>query len=189
MHRPTTPQPGFDPRVPTRKAAAPTLRLADDTAHKPSASRHWDRTRESRPRHVDVRAASQPESAPRPQHVVPLTGPTDPRWVLAVRVGEQLEGEVLRPEKRQRLMKLGRVLGLSAFDATLVIAIVQDQARRGYAPGHCPAAAEAQLTMVRLPGGENDGEALRARRRRRVIMFCWVAVILVVEVVVLSGAL
>lgn len=61
----------------------------------------------------------------------PVVQPEDPRLILARRTVELLEGEILRPEKREQLMKLGRVLGLSAFDVTLVIAILQDRARRG----------------------------------------------------------
>lgn len=56
---------------------------------------------------------------------------TDPRWVLAMRTNEAMQGAVLPPERRQSLLRLGRVLGLTAFDSNLVIAIVQDRARRG----------------------------------------------------------
>jgi tellurite resistance protein len=56
---------------------------------------------------------------------------TDPRWVLAMRVNESMQGAVLPPERRQSLLRLGRVLGLTAFDSNLIIAIVQDRARRG----------------------------------------------------------
>jgi hypothetical protein len=80
-----------------------------------------------------------------------ITDTADPRWVLAVRTAEALEGAILPPEKRERLIRLGRVMGLSPFDAALVIAIVQDQARRGYAPAYCPTAGESQLRMVPRP--------------------------------------
>jgi len=68
-----------------------------------------------------------------------------------MRSAESLEGTILRPEKRQKLIRLGRMMGLSLFDSNLVIAIVQDQARRGYAPSYCPGAGEKQLAMVPLP--------------------------------------
>ncbi|MBB6430465.1 hypothetical protein [Algisphaera agarilytica] len=80
-----------------------------------------------------------------------IAGTNDPRWVLAVRVSEQLQGSVLPPEKRDRLVKIGKMFGLTAFDANLIIAIVQDQARRGYAPAYCPTAGEPQLRMVPPP--------------------------------------
>jgi len=56
---------------------------------------------------------------------------TDPRWVLAMRASESMQGAVLPPERRQSLLRVGRVLGLTAFDSNLIIAIVQDRARRG----------------------------------------------------------
>ena len=81
----------------------------------------------------------------------PITGPSDPRWVLAVRTAEAIDSGVLAPEKRETLTRLGKLLGLRPFDTSLVIAIVQDQARRGYAPEYCPTAGEPQLRMVPLP--------------------------------------
>ena len=81
----------------------------------------------------------------------PIEDPTDPRWVLALRVAEQLQGPILPPDRRERLLRLARVLGLSVFDANLIIAIVQDQARRGTLPGQCARAGEPQLRMVPLP--------------------------------------
>ena len=86
-----------------------------------------------------------------PQQHAPITDTADPRWVLAVRTAEQLEGTVLPPAKRERLLQVGRMLGLTPFDANLVLAIVQDQARRGHAPAYCAAAGEPQLRMVPLP--------------------------------------
>jgi hypothetical protein len=60
----------------------------------------------------------------------------DPRWVLAVRTAELLQGAVLGPDDREQLLRTGRVLGLNPFQSNLVIAVVQDQARRGLGPGH-----------------------------------------------------
>lgn len=95
----------------------------------------------------------------------PLTGGSDPRWVLALRTAESMEGAIVRPEQREKLLRLGRMLGLSPFDSNLVVAIVQDQARRGYAPSHCPLAGEKQLTMVPLPDAHLPG-SMQSRRRR-----------------------
>ena len=82
----------------------------------------------------------------------PLEG-SDARWVLAVRVAERLEGTMLDPESRERLVRLGKMLGLTPFDANLVIAIVQDRARRGIPAMHCPAAAAEQLATLTPPLG------------------------------------
>lgn len=110
------------PAMPRRVAAQQaTLRLADE----------------------DTLAVDQAAAAP-PR----IRDYSDARWVLAVRVSEQLEGSILPPNKREQLVRLGKVLGLTAFDANLVIAIVQDQARRGYPADHCAAASEPQLRMI-----------------------------------------
>ncbi len=61
----------------------------------------------------------------------PGLDPTDARWVLAARVRSQLQGSVLTPERRDQLMRTARVLGLRPFEASVIVAIVQDQARRG----------------------------------------------------------
>lgn len=58
----------------------------------------------------------------------------DARRVFAVQVAGQLEGgraAVLTAERRRRLLRRARGLGLRAFDANLIIAVVQDEARRG----------------------------------------------------------
>ncbi len=110
----------------------------------------------------------------------PLLDATDPRWVLAVRTAELMEGEVLRPERRERLLRLGRVVGLTPFDSNLVIAIVQDQARRGFAPRQCPAAGKAQLQMVALPRGR------AAEGSRAVYAACVIASVLAGELVLVG---
>lgn len=113
-----------------------------------------------------------------------LTGVTDPRWVLAVRVAESLQGDVLVPEKREVLLKLGRMMGLSPFDANLVIAIVQDQARRGYAPEYCPTAGEPQLRLVPHPG-VNAFAARHAGPRRVLRIAMLIAAALALELFLL----
>lgn len=58
----------------------------------------------------------------------------DARSIFALRVNELLDGgraAILTPENRRKLIDLGSRMGLRAFDANLVIAIVQDSARRG----------------------------------------------------------
>jgi hypothetical protein len=55
--------------------------------------------------------------------------PNDPRWVLAAQTQQRLQGATLAPEDRDQLLARGKRLGLRAFEANLIIAIVQDQAR------------------------------------------------------------
>jgi len=73
-------------------------------------------------------------STKRPDTPVPAT---DARWVLAARTAAMLAGgraAVLNPDHRHRLLRLGMHLGLRPFDANLVIATVQDEARLGSGP-------------------------------------------------------
>lgn len=55
----------------------------------------------------------------------------DPRWILAMQTKSRLQGATLTPDRRDQLMRSGRTLGLRPFETNLIIAIVQDQARRG----------------------------------------------------------
>lgn len=86
----------------------------------------------------------------------------DPRWALAVRTNSMLQGgraAVLPPESRRFLVGLGKDINLRAFDANLVIAIVQDAARAGYDP--LGAEARLRLKMVREPVVVEDRATLR----------------------------
>ena len=117
-------------------ASHPRLRLvgADD----PTARDDWVRSRRARQAVLrENRRAAQN----------PTLQPTDPRWVLAVRAHSQLQGTALTPERRERVMRTARLLGVRPFDASLVIAIVQDQARRGEDLG----GAAGTLALVHRP--------------------------------------
>jgi len=75
--------------------------------------------------------------------------PNDARRILALRVMESLEGGragILRPESRHQMMSIATMLGLRPFDANLVIAIVQDGARRGESP--LSSEVESRLQLV-----------------------------------------
>lgn len=96
--------------------------------------------------HVDPRVASarprlRPSRSLRPAVRTELPthtmSPTDPRWVLAVRTSAAMNGPILKPDAREKLMHLGQSFGMGPFESNLVIAIVQDQARRGFGPDNC----------------------------------------------------
>lgn len=55
----------------------------------------------------------------------------DPRWRLARETQHSLQGAVLAFEDRRRLLALAQRTGIRAFDANLIIALVQDRVRRG----------------------------------------------------------
>ena len=74
------------------------------------------------------RLAAHAESSQRIDHQA--IDPCDPRWVLAMQTQARLQGAVLTPEHRDQLLQSGRRLGLRAFESNLVIAVVQDKARR-----------------------------------------------------------
>ena len=84
--------------------------------------------------------------------------PTDPRWVLAVRTQTHLEGSVLRPEARERVLRTAKTLGIRPFDANVIIALVQDRARRGESLGAVAPAlemlADPKELRKRGPGAE-----------------------------------
>lgn len=64
----------------------------------------------------------------------PGVGKDDALHILALRTSECLDGgraAILRPERRRRLLRIAHILGVGQFDANLVFAIVQDNARRG----------------------------------------------------------
>lgn len=79
-------------------------------------------------------------------------GDHDPRWLLARQTAAMLEtapgdcGARLRPERRRRLHELATSLGLRAFDANLVIAVVQDAAAHDSDP--LSPACRSGLAMV-----------------------------------------
>ncbi len=59
---------------------------------------------------------------------------TDARWIFALDVAGQLQGgraALLAPERRRQLVARAVHAGLRPFDANLVIAVVQEAARRG----------------------------------------------------------
>ncbi len=154
----TTSPPTFRPS--TGRAAparvTPNLRLTERWA--PPASPGSTATAPTRTRPSPVATIAVDPATP------PALDPADPRWVLARRAAEQLDGSALSPDRRERLVRLGKVMGLTAFDAHLVLAVVQDQARRGVDPVYCPAAGAAQLAVI--PGPSNAPRTRSSRRRR-----------------------
>jgi hypothetical protein len=78
--------------------------------------------------------------------------PNDPRWVLAVQTAAQLEGDRLSPEARKRIERTAKLLGVRTFDASVIMAIVQDHARRRQ-----PLSASAEMiSLVQKPVRERD---------------------------------
>ena len=91
--------------------------------------------------------------------------PTDPRWVLAVRAYSQLQGTALTFDRRQRLLRSAEGLGVRPFDANMIIAIVQDHARRGEPLSN----AAGTVSLLAPP--------TRRRRETGDVMLRWIAAI------------
>lgn len=85
--------------------------------------------------------------------------PTDPRWLLAIETQKALQGAVLAFEDRRRLLALAQRVGVRAFDANLIVALVQDRARRG----EPLEAAHAMIAM--LPAGAAPATDLKSAAR------------------------
>jgi hypothetical protein len=85
----------------------------------------------------------------------PTLDPDDPRWRLASETALALQGTVLPFEDRRRLLALAQRLGIRAFDANLIVAVVQDRARRG----EPIATGAATIAMVPRPQQESGDSA------------------------------
>lgn len=94
---------------------------------------------------ADARQAVTLENRRAAHH--PDLDPADPRWVLAAQTQSRLEGSLLPPEQRERIERIATRMGVRPFEANLIMAIVQDQARRGATLID----AAPLLSMVRKP--------------------------------------
>ena len=84
--------------------------------------------------------------------------PTDARWKVATETQRALQGAVLSFEDRRRVLALAHRLGIRPFDANLIVALVQDRARRGEAlEGIAP-------TLALLPVQETPAKSSAFRR-------------------------
>ena len=111
-------------------AATPTqLRLVGD-ADPANARQNWPQEQRARLEIIKENrvAAHAPLAQPNAGGVARAIDPRDPRWILAMQTQSRLQGATLPPERREELLRSGKKLGLRAFEANLVIAIVQDQA-------------------------------------------------------------
>jgi len=93
---------------------------------------------------------SRNPSSPKPVFK-PITEPTDGRWVLAVRTAESLKQGQLAPDKREHLLKLGKLLGLSPMDANRIIHVIVEHADQGIAPDQLTRQSFAQLEQAQAP--------------------------------------
>ncbi len=106
--------------------------------------------------------ATARREAARENHLAATLGPVDMRAALAVDVARAIEGgraAILRPERRRNIIVQAKAMGLREFDANLIIAVVQDAARRG----ESHSSADVRATLGMIPNGSAaDGGTLRA---------------------------
>lgn len=84
----------------------------------------------ARPQPAPRDAAAARREVAKENRLASTLSPQDARWRLAVDVASSLEGgrsAMLTPERRKKLLTRAEELGLRAFDANLVIAVVQDR--------------------------------------------------------------
>ncbi len=108
------------------------------------------------------------------------SGGGDVRRIFAVRASQMLEGgraAIMPPESRRMLVGDARRFGLRAFEANLIIAIVQDGARRGELPG----AAETGRLLDVIPAGSRreDRQLLIQRLVMAVLIGAGVLTVLI----------
>jgi len=102
----------------------------------------------------EVRAAAR--AITRENRRAAALSPSEAREMLTMRVSELLQGgraAILTPERRARAIRIARMLGVRDFDAHLVIAVVQDRARRGEIDLGASGSADAD---ARYPFGMNS---------------------------------
>ena len=93
--------------------ASPALRLTDHGAADNSAARRA--------------VASENHNA----SLNARLSPGDPVWAFASQAMANMQGSILLPERRERLLQSAQRMGVQRFDANLVVALVQERARRG----------------------------------------------------------
>ena len=83
--------------------------------------------------------------------------PNDARWMLAEEARRALQGTILAYEDRRKLLDLATRLGIRPFDANLILAVVQDRARRDE-PLESASGAIAAIPLNAAPA-DSDGKA------------------------------
>lgn len=120
------------------------------------------------PPKVSLRLVRPEEELPRAQRAVvrdvalenrlAALSADDVRLSFATQVAARIEGgkaAILRPAARERLLSEGKAVGLRPFDVSLVIAIVQDAARRGEGVATGPVSSRLGL-VGRAEGARRD---------------------------------
>ena len=123
-----------------------------------------------------------PEFGWKPLTDSPLTGITRNPWDTSRTPGGSSGGAtaILTPERRNTLLTTATMLGLRPFDANLIIAIVQDAARRGEGVDHPQ--TDGRLKMVPPAGARS----VRAKRERSFAIAIVASIVIAFAMLVLA---
>lgn len=127
----------------SRGTDAPSLPRADRPFARDAGSGPHAERRDGR-----VSAARRASVGAENRSATTLT-PDDARLITAKLAAEAIEGgraAIIRPEVRRRLVATATGMGLRPFDANLVIAIVQDDARTGAGPAGLASRVRASIS-------------------------------------------
>lgn len=153
-----------------RSVQASSKRGLRRVARKPASGRVISEPDQGAVSRLRLVGTGAPDTKPPTANPTPITSPTDPRWVLAIRTAQVMEDTVLPPTKRDVLMREGKSMGLSAFDCSLILAIIQDRARRGIPLDDCPTQAESQLALIPQPTTRSFQSALGENPARTIVL-------------------
>lgn len=92
-----------------------------------------------------------------------------------MRTWQVMQGEVLTASARASLLKIGRAMGLRDFESSLILAIVQDQARRR------EPLAGARRMVAMVPHDERSPRRPRGFSKRSRHVAAWVMLAMVIE--------
>ena len=130
-------QPGATPRALRLHARSSVLRLVERDERDAMSDGSRGGGRDALARLSGESEMRRAAAIARENQAASGAGLDDERLLFASRVAKSLEGgraACLPPEKRQKLVAAAIDEGMRPFDANLIIAIVQDGARRGEAP-------------------------------------------------------
>lgn len=73
---------------------------------------------------------------------------TNPNVLLGSEISRRLEGSILPADARRAVLRRAEALGIRQFDASLLIAVAQDRARRGETLDETPVPFEPQCVQT-----------------------------------------
>lgn len=150
------------------ETAGPSLRLVPNLAAPKVESDSPPRRAVPSDRH---QAAVAAERVAYENACAAMLQPADARWIFALRVSHSLEGgkaALLTPPRRRELIAAAVGAGLREFDANLIIAVVQDAARRGEL-GEKARAIQGMGPSLAMVGAVRRPRAMSARMKTTVV--------------------